>query len=62
MNVAHQIIVLQSKSLLGDTSILFSPPSIIKDTLAEEVLEDVFAQPKAAETKQPKVKIFDCLI
>ncbi|KAJ8298904.1 hypothetical protein KUTeg_022964 [Tegillarca granosa] len=36
-----------SKSLIGDTSILFSPPSIIKDTLAEEDLEDVFALPKA---------------
>ncbi|XP_046552717.1 myb-related protein A-like isoform X2 [Haliotis rubra] len=35
-----------SKSLLGDTSLLFSPPSIIKDTLPEEVL-DVFALPKS---------------
>ncbi|KAK7098513.1 transcriptional activator Myb-like isoform X2 [Littorina saxatilis] len=37
-----------SKSLAGDSSLLFSPPSIIKDTLPEEVLEEVFAFPKAA--------------
>ena len=38
----------QSKSLAGDSSLLFSPPSIIKDTLPEEVLEEVFALPKSA--------------
>lgn len=37
-----------SKSLAGDSSLLFSPPSIIKDTLPEEVLEEVFALPKMA--------------
>ncbi|KAL8609077.1 hypothetical protein ACOMHN_033670 [Nucella lapillus] len=37
-----------SKSLAGDSSLLFSPPSIIKDTLAEEVLEEVFSLPKSA--------------
>ncbi|XP_025085678.1 myb-related protein A-like isoform X2 [Pomacea canaliculata] len=36
-----------SKSLAGDSSLLFSPPSIIKDTLPEEVLEEVFALPKS---------------
>ncbi|XP_076471354.1 transcriptional activator Myb-like isoform X2 [Babylonia areolata] len=37
-----------SKSLAGDSSLLFSPPSIIKDTLAEEVLEEVFSLPRSA--------------
>ncbi|XP_061182884.1 myb-related protein A-like isoform X1 [Saccostrea echinata] len=36
-----------SKSLLNDASVLFSPPSIIKETLPEEILE---------ETKPPKEK------
>lgn len=27
---------LQSKSLIGDSSVLFSPPSIIRDTLPDE--------------------------
>ncbi|KAK7478599.1 hypothetical protein BaRGS_00030131 [Batillaria attramentaria] len=39
-----------SKSLAGDSSLLFSPPSIIKDTLAEEVLEEVFALPKGSSS------------
>nr|KAG5693280.1 hypothetical protein BaRGS_011601 [Batillaria attramentaria] len=40
----------ESKSLAGDSSLLFSPPSIIKDTLAEEVLEEVFALPKGSSS------------
>lgn len=43
-----------SKSLFGDTSILFSPPSIIKDTLADEVMEDVFTHPKVSQNKENK--------
>ncbi|XP_045175051.2 myb-related protein B-like isoform X2 [Mercenaria mercenaria] len=34
-----------SKSLIGDTSILFSPPSIIKDTLPDKETEEVFNMP-----------------
>jgi len=30
----------QSKSLIGDTSIVFSPPSIIKDTLPDEEFDN----------------------
>ncbi|GFN98630.1 myb-related protein a [Plakobranchus ocellatus] len=37
-----------SKSLRGDMSLLLSPPSIIKDTLPEEVLEEVFSHPPRA--------------
>ncbi|XP_012942102.2 myb protein isoform X1 [Aplysia californica] len=40
-----------SKSLVGDTSLLLSPPSIIKDTLPEEVLEEVFSLPR--KTQRP---------
>ncbi|KAL5007777.1 hypothetical protein ScPMuIL_016583 [Solemya velum] len=36
-----------SKSLLGDNSILFSPPSIMKETLGEEALDDVFSLPRS---------------
>ncbi|XP_033751683.1 myb-related protein B-like isoform X2 [Pecten maximus] len=43
-----------SKSLIGDTSILFSPPSIIKETLAEEIMEDVFAVPKPSQQEKAK--------
>lgn len=43
-----------SKSLIGDTSILFSPPSIIKETLAEEIMEDVFAVPKFSNQEKAK--------
>ncbi|XP_055899322.1 transcriptional activator Myb-like isoform X2 [Biomphalaria glabrata] len=41
-----------SKSLAGDSSLLLSPPSIIKETLPEEVLEEVFSLPH----KQEQVK------
>lgn len=36
----------QSKSLQNDASVLFSPPSIIKDTLPEEILEEMKSPPK----------------
>lgn len=35
-----------SKSLQNDASVLFSPPSIIKDTLPEEILEEMKSPPK----------------
>lgn len=57
MNFSESMIMspeTPSKSLLGDTSILFSPPSIIKDTLAEEVMDDVFNQQKDSEKKEVK--------
>ncbi|XP_071150806.1 myb protein-like [Mytilus edulis] len=57
MNFSESMIMspeTPSKSLLGDTSILFSPPSIIKDTLAEEVMDDVFNQQKDDEKKEVK--------
>ncbi|BFZ03960.1 hypothetical protein BsWGS_06999 [Bradybaena similaris] len=34
-----------SKSLVGDSSLLLSPPAIIQETLPEEVLEEVFCLP-----------------
>ncbi|KAK6191350.1 hypothetical protein SNE40_003065 [Patella caerulea] len=43
-----------SKSLVGDTSLVFSPPSIIKETLPEGVLEDIFTQPKLNTNKDKK--------
>ncbi|OWF43222.1 transcriptional activator Myb-like isoform X2 [Mizuhopecten yessoensis] len=42
-----------SKSLIGDTSILFSPPSIIKEALAEEIM-DVFAVPKLSQQEKAR--------
>ncbi|XP_041365718.1 myb-related protein B-like isoform X2 [Gigantopelta aegis] len=61
-----------SKSLIGDTSLLFSPPSIIKDTLADEEMGDLLSKsssnlvkPKRTSMKRirfetpPKVK---CLL
>ncbi|XP_059150623.1 transcriptional activator Myb-like isoform X2 [Physella acuta] len=53
-----------SKSLAGDTSLLLSPPSIIKETLPEEVLEEVFnlpqkhGQEKKVQKKSVKKIIF----
>ncbi|KAK3608477.1 hypothetical protein CHS0354_010323 [Potamilus streckersoni] len=43
-----------SKSLIGDNNIIYSPPSIIKDTLGEEGLEDVFTLPKSPDPSEPK--------
>ncbi|XP_064476686.1 myb-related protein B-like isoform X2 [Ornithodoros turicata] len=43
-----------SKSLLGDSSVLFSPPSIIRETLPEEEpqsLNDAFIQPVPSKPK-----------
>ena len=37
--------VFQSKSLIGDTSVLFSPPPIIKETLPDREEADVFNLP-----------------
>ncbi|GFR89352.1 Myb-related protein A-like isoform X2 [Elysia marginata] len=45
-----------SKSLRGDMSLLLSPPSIIKDTLPEEVLEEVFSHPSREEEEEKKRK------
>ncbi|XP_060557661.1 myb-related protein B-like isoform X2 [Ruditapes philippinarum] len=41
-----------SKSLIGDTSILFSPPSIIKDTLPDQESEDGFNMPNRKNTSK----------
>ena len=43
----YHCLFIKSKSLHGDRSLLFSPPSIIKETLAEEVLGEVLGLPKA---------------
>lgn len=43
-----------SKSLIGDTSILFSPPSVIKETLGGRSIEEAFEQPKSSKTKHLK--------
>ncbi|XP_078332612.1 myb-related protein A-like isoform X2 [Crassostrea virginica] len=40
-----------SKSLQNDASVLFSPPSIIKDTLPEEILEEIKSPPKPRNKK-----------
>ncbi|KAK3766174.1 hypothetical protein RRG08_025175 [Elysia crispata] len=45
-----------SKSLRGDMSLLLSPPSIIKDTLPEEVLEEVFSHPSRQEEEKKQKK------
>ena len=47
-------ILFQSKSLIGDTSILFSPPSVIKDTLGGKSVEEVFQQPRTSKDKKVK--------
>lgn len=44
-----------SKSLIGDTSILFSPPSIIKETLPDKEIEEVFTMPN---TRRERTKLF----
>ena len=43
--------MFQSKSLQNDASVLFSPPSIIKDTLPEEILEEIKSPPKPRNKK-----------
>ncbi|XP_055997635.1 myb-related protein B-like isoform X3 [Ostrea edulis] len=45
-----------SKSLLNDASVLFSPPSIIKDTLPEEIQEDTRPPRKETTKKNSMVK------
>lgn len=52
------VFTFQSKSLQNDASVLFSPPSIIKDTLPEEILEEMKSPPKqenkVCKKKTPK--------
>ncbi|XP_062601504.1 myb-related protein A-like [Saccostrea cucullata] len=45
-----------SKSLLNDASVLFSPPSIIKETLPEEILEETKPPKKEATNKSSVVR------
>jgi len=50
-------VLFQSKSLIGDQSIVFSPPSIIKETLHEEKisLNDAFTLPNTPQCEAIKV-------
>ena len=51
---------LQSKSLIGDQSIVFSPPSIIKETLCDEKsfsFNDAFTFPKSPSISASKVRL-----
>ena len=51
---------LQSKSLIGDQSIVFSPPSIIKETLCDEKsfsFNDAFTFPKSPSISAIKVRL-----
>lgn len=50
------ISIFQSKSLQNDASVLFSPPSIIKDTLPEEILEEMKSPPKQKNKVCKKTK------
>lgn len=50
------ISIFQSKSLQNDASVLFSPPSIIKDTLPEEILEEMKSLPKQKNKVCKKTK------
>ncbi|KAL4225405.1 Myb-related protein A [Mactra antiquata] len=45
-----------SKTLLGDTSILFSPPSIIKETLPDQDTENAFSHPVSRRTTFKDIK------
>ena len=50
----------QSKSLIGDQSIVFSPPSIIRETLHEEKsfsLNDAFTLPNSPQAQDKKHKV-----
>ena len=47
--------LFQSKSLIGDTSILFSPPSLIKDTLGGRTIEEAFEKPKQKQNNRGKM-------
>ena len=55
---------LQSKSLIGDQSIVFSPPSIIKETLCDEKsfsFNDAFTFPKSPSISAIKVRLSSLL-
>jgi len=57
--------VLQSKSLIGDQSIVFSPPSIIKETLCDEKsfsFNDAFTFPKSPNISAVKVSLFNTFL
>ena len=57
--------VFQSKSLIGDQSIVFSPPSIIKETLCDEKsfsFNDAFTFPKSPNISAVKVSLFNTFL